>query len=305
MRNRRWAIIAGLGVVELWILGLIVRSIAGGHSAGVMPGAAMSAPQPAGAMRTFQVGAAPSVVIDDEDALVNVTVRSGTTVLVDERVAHGWSHTQALSVEQTADGVRISQASGGLGLMFGSPARRLDVVVPPQARLEVVNAGSTTLTGLRADARVHSDDGSVTVTDHRGELVVTTDNGRIELHDVIAAAVEAATDNGRISLDRVRADKVSVRSDSGRVEVSDSLLRAGKISTDDGRVELGLQAQSDVTVNAQTASGRVSAQAPLTIATAAGDDAEAPRTIRVGDGAGSLEVHSDSGSIDVRSAGSM
>ena len=309
MRNRRLAIIAGLGVVELWIVGLMLRSVAGGHDAGALItsaqiGSASPAPARDGGARTIETGSAPDVVIDDEGATLTVTALTGASVAVRNRSEHGWfdHHEAPLRIEKTSGGVQILRAPGDAGIMFGSPRRELDVVVPPQARLEVRNAGAMVVSGLRADAVLHSDDGSVRVRDNRGDLRVSTDNGRIELSDVEASYVEAGSDDGRITFDRVRADRVAVSTDNGRIEVQRSRLRGGKIQTDNGRVTLGLDPHSDVLISAKTESGKISAASPL-IVTGSGEEDDAPATIRVGSGSGALDVASSDGSISIRSGG--
>lgn len=312
MDNRRWAIIAGLGIIELWILGLMMRSVHGSRDAGyAMPDARVGFASPAAAAgggrteRTLETGPAPHVTIDDDDALLTVSVRSGTTVSVtEERRVRGWVRGGSdlpLSVQRTADGVSIQQP-GDLIVAFGSVERKLNVVVPPGTDLDVQNAGTTTLAGLRADASLHSDNGSVSVSDHRGALTVKTDNGRIELHDIAGPSVDVSSDNGRVIFDGVRTDTVAVSTDNGRIEIGRSLLRGGKIQTDNGRIRLALDPTSDVTVTAHAASGKVIAEAPLQ-AVRTGDDDDAPSTIRVGSGTGRLEVGSDDGSITVLAGG--
>jgi hypothetical protein len=323
MSNRRLAIVAGLGVVELWIVGLMIRSFSG-SSAAELPAPAMhlSVVAPAGPdmassvgprggriARSFQTGTAPHVVIDDDGATLGVTVRSGSTVDVSEQTQiAGWVQgaNRPATIEKTSDGVRIVRDDPGPIVSMGLIHRRLDVVVPPQTRLEVQNAGSMTIAGLRADTTLHSDDGSILVRDTRGSVTVKTDDGRIELDDVAGPTIDVASGDGRITLDHVSAGGVTIASDDGRVDVSRSLFRGGKIQTGNGRIELALDAKSDVTVNAHTSSGKVTAQAPLTAVRSGGgddDDDDAPSTIRVGSGAGRLDVGSDDGSITVLAEG--
>jgi hypothetical protein len=304
MNNRRLAIIAGLGIVEVWIVGLMIHSLGGDRrEPDYPPPSAAQAASGGRTAKTLEAGAAPHVVIDDDEAALSISVHPGTTVQVlEERRISGWFHgrLQPLSVVKTSDGVRITQPGGGLAVTFGSVRRRLDVVVPPSARIDVRAAASVTAAGLRADAIVHSDDGSIVVSDQRGAVRLKTDNGRIELRDVEAPAVDVGSDNGRVVFDRVRADRVAVVTDNGRIDISRSLLRGGKIQTDSGRIRLGLDPDSNVTVSARASSGKIVAQPPLTVAN--GDSGQ-PASIRVGDGAGRLEVGTDGGSITVLAGG--
>lgn len=256
-------------------------------------------------LRTIEGGSSPSVVIDDDDAVLNVTVRAGTTIGVREQpLRGGWFHhgDPPLQIEKTADGVRIVREAGHLTFEIRSGRRELDVVVPPQARLDVRNAGATTVAGLRAAAMLHSDDGPIAISDHVGDLRVTSDNGRVALRDVTAPSVSVTTDNGRVTLDRVEADRAAVSADNGRIDVMHSLLRGGKIQTDTGRIQLGLDARSDVTISAQTSSGKVVAESPFSLAPEAAATGGAA-TIRIGNGAGRLEVGTDDGSITITAEG--
>ncbi len=300
------AIVAGLGVVELWVVGLMICSVAGGHMANFSRLSAHRTAPDAGlrAAKTLETGPAPHVVIDDKNATLTVTVQPGTIVSVSEKTdVQGWvsGKRRPLVVERTADGVRIARGDGPLEVFMGLVERRLDVIVPPAARVDVRNAGSTALSGLRADAVLHSDAGSIVVNDQRGTLDVRTDDGRIELHGVVAPSVELASDSGRIVLDGVQADRVAVSTDDGRIDVWRSLLHAGKMQTANGHIGLELDPRSDVTVSARTSSGKVTADAPLLLA--GGDGGHSSSSIRVGNGSGRLEVGSDDGSIRVSAGG--
>ncbi len=305
MPNRRLAVVAALAVVEVWIVGLMFRSIhSGPHAASAasgpaFPASAQAAGGPLG--QTLETGPAPHVVVDDESAAVNVSVRPGTTVSVTQQIrTRGWTHIsdRRATIEKTADGVEIDAPAGMT--MFGSFERRLDVIVPPGARLDVQNAGSIEVAGLRREATVNSDDGRIVVRDHVGALTVKSDGGRIELIDVRGPSIDVTSDDGRIVCDRVRADAVALSTDNGSIDVSRSLLGSGKIKTDNGRIRLGLDPQSNVTVAARVAAGSVTAEAPL-VALPGADDA--PSLVRIGNGAGRLDVGSDNGSISIQMGG--
>jgi hypothetical protein len=311
MMNRRLAIVAGLGVVEVWIVGLMIHSFDGDRPAAgfgpavANPAAATSAGDTRTA-RTLETGPAPHVVIDDDGATLGVTVRPGTTVDVSEQTqVSGWVQgaRRPVTIERTGDGVRIVRSEPGLIVSMGLIHRRLDVIVPPQTRLDVENSGSMTIAGLRAALSLHSDDGSISVSDVRGSVRVKTDDGRIQLADVAGPSIDLDSDNGRISCDRVDADGVTIASDDGRIDVWRSVLHGGKIQTSNGRIGLTLDPRSDVTVSAHTSSGKVVAESPLMVSRSNDDDSDAPATIRVGGGAGRLEVGSDDGSITVGSGG--
>jgi len=259
--------------------------------------------------KSFETGPAPHVYIDDASAALTVTVKPGSRVSVSEQSSSsGWMHREdsSFSVTPVSDGLRIVRTTtSSTMVMFGSFRRTLDVTLPPGARLEVANAGNTEIAGLRESADIHTDNGHVIVSDHRGKLVATSDNGRIELHDVDGPSVTATSDNGRIILAGVRAGTLSVEADNGRIEGSGVSTGGGKIATNNGLINLGLAQGNDIIVTAHASSGKVRAETPLAFEPAAGDadDDDQPRTLRLGNGMGKLEVSSDNGSITISLGG--
>lgn len=301
-----------LSVVELAIVGAMFHAIGFSHGSSHefrphfgSPAFAANAHEDFN--KTFEINATPSVYIDDSEAAVTVSVKPGSAVSVREQSAHsGWIRGEdtTLDVAQDDKGVRIVRAEKMPTLvMFGSLHRTLDVVVPPGAHVQVANAGNISLTGLRENATLRSENGSIKVYDHHATIVATSSNGRIELHDVSGPSVTASSDNGRIVLDKVQADALFVHADNGRITGSSVTTRGGTVQANNGRITLGLAQDSDVTVTAQASSGHVVAKAPLAFepqtTTGDEDDNGQPRTVRVGNGTGKLQVSSDNGSITI------
>jgi DUF4097 and DUF4098 domain-containing protein YvlB len=309
--------VAVLSVAELAILSSMVHAAGFGHrSSGFAPHFGFGAPVFAATRRaeqfnkSFETGPAPHVYIDDESAELTVTVRAGSSVAINEQSSgSGWMREESstFNVTSAPDGLRIVRTtkSSTRMMMFGSFRRTLAVTVPPGTRLEVANAGSTDVSGLREGADIHSDNGHVIVSDHRGRLVATSDNGRIELHDVDGPTVTATTDNGRVLLTGVRAGTLSVEADNGRIDGSAVSADGGKIATDNGRINLGLAQDNNITVTAHASSGKVIAKMPLAFDPLAGDgdNDEQPRTLRLGNGTGKLEVSSGNGTITISMGG--
>jgi hypothetical protein len=306
MINRRLAIVAALSVVELWVLALMIHSV-GPKGEPDLPalrvrnGFPATAPA-AGPPWAIETGSEPHVVVEVEDASLDVNARPGTTVEIAEPTH--WRVDRAhrpLTFEKTSDGVRIAQ-SAGISLIRRSDERRLDVVVPPGTRLDVRKAGTMHVAGLRTDLVLHTDIGSIVVTDQRGGVVhLTTENGRVELHGVEAPSVDIGSEDGRIVFDRVRADRVAISAGAGRIDIASSVLRGGKLQSGNGRIRLAIDPTSNVTVSARATAGKVTVVPPL-MAVRSGDDA-APAAIRVGNGSGRLDVDSADGSITVIAKG--
>jgi DUF4097 and DUF4098 domain-containing protein YvlB len=103
----------------------------------------------------------------------------------------------------------------------------------------------------------------------------------------------------------VRAGTLSVEADNGRIDGSAVSADGGKIATDNGRINLGLAQDNNITVTAHASSGKVIAKMPLAFDPLAGDgdNDEQPRTLRLGNGTGKLEVSSGNGTITISMGG--
>jgi hypothetical protein len=293
----RSVVIGALVVVELAIVGEAVRTFSG---AGPFKGnVAWASEAPAAPLdRTFSAGEAPHVVIDVGSVDVEVRTASAADVHVVETM-HGagffGDRLVPVTTRQTADGVRIAQAPGGdVHFVLGMLERSVRLTVPSGARIEVLSAGDVTAEGLRAPLSAHSDNGAIRVRDHRGDLALTTANGRIELHDVQGRTLAMTSHNGRIVLDRVGAERLDAGTGNGRVEATALRVVDGTVVSSHGPVRLALAENSDATVTAHTANGRVH------VRDLQADDDEtssSERVVRLGGGRGRFDVTAANGSI--------
>ena len=297
----RSTLVGALVVAELVIVGLGAKAIAGGGLSD--PG---FAPTPfavgdrvisRGSFdRTFTTGTAPRVVIDVHDVDVFVRGENVPTVRVAEslhRAGYVWGDIAALSAQQTPDGVRIATPSeSGMHLVFGSFSRELNVVVPAGAQVEFASARLVDATGLRTKLVAHVPDGAIRISDHRGDVDVSTGSGRITMTDVQGDDIAANTRNGRIYLTRVGADRIDATSSFGRIVGVDVRAVNGALTTRDGRVILSFTGNSDATVSAHTAEGKVHVSGLTTT------ESEQQRSVvQLGSGRGRFEVSTGSGSI--------
>ncbi len=195
MRNRRLVLIAALATMELWILGLMIRSVGGSRvpaaasPAGTLHIAYVAEAAEPEVLRSVETSTTPQVFIDDVDANITITARVGKTVAVTESThLAGWvqgAHLP-LTVVRTGDIVHIGREHLSVVVSMGILERRLAVSVPPGASVHVGRADAISLTGLRGSASLLSDRGSVEVRDMRGSLTARSADGRIELTDVDA-----------------------------------------------------------------------------------------------------------------------
>jgi hypothetical protein len=316
--NHRLTVVAVLVVVELALLGSMISALDFSHDSssdhivmGLAPALAATEKTTPVLNKTFETGSAPAVFIDDGSSAVNVTVRPGHAVVVREQIkSSGWVlHTRRakLDVSFADNTVSIVRRGSDPMVMAGAYERSFNIVVPPGTRLEIANAADIRVNGLRDAAKLHSENGSIEVRDHRAAVTASSDNGRIELHDVIASTAEISTGNGRIVFENVRADALTAHTDNGRIDASGVTTRGGTIESGNGRIELGLAQGNDLTVTAKASAGKVTAESPLAFEPRASgddnDDNDVPRTLRMGNGTGKLQVSSDNGSITMSQGG--
>ena len=306
----RSTLIGALVVVELAIAGAAIHSLTGDFS-----------PRPAHALgtggghfgrhagttdRRFTTGLAPHVVVEVKDVRVVVATSAGPGVRVVERIHKiGWvsGDVPRVAVEQTADGLRVTSPGGeGVHVVMGELDHLVQLTVPATARVEVTSDDRIEASGLRAAFSAHSGDGSLHVRDQRGDLDLSTGDGALELIDVRSGTVTARTGDGRLTLTRVVADRLTAGTEDGRIEASDVHLAEGAITTKDGRVHLAYTPDSDATLTARTAEGRIDIPPALGQPTAdAADDGDGrhERVVRLGSGRGRFEVSSGDGSISI------
>jgi hypothetical protein len=302
----RSTLIGALVVVELGIVGMAVRAIAGDSAPTGPPAPGQphhhhfggGVTPPARLDRTFTLGATPHVVVDVHD--VDVVVDAGSQPVVraveSTSMAGYVSGTiPVLSAETGPAEVRIASASdGGVHVVFGELSRKLRVTVPVGAQVEIVSAGRIDATGLRAKLIAHSPDGSVHVRNHRGDLDLSTDSGRIELVDVQGADIAANTHDGRLYFTRVGAERMNGHTNSGRIYAVDLRVKDGALSTNSGRVAASFTGTSDAKITAKTGDGKIVVEG-LPSAEADGD----ARSVQLGAGSGHFEISTDDGGVTI------
>ncbi len=282
MRYSRTGIIAVLIAAELFIASIIVVSAGGlktfsrassGHNIAFEP---YSLP-------AIDAGSQPRVVIDDPDSRVTITPSDDGKIHVSDstRIAGwGWgSRPQRVQVHQTSDGVFIERPSTpGRIVIFGFESSGTDVALPPNATVEIRNSSGAMLSDLTGTVTAHSSDGRISVTN--------VHSGNVSLH----------TSDGRIVLTNVNADRLDATTQDGSIRVSDLRVRNGSLHTSDGSITVALADAGDVTVRAHTVDGSIRINGLRQ-----GDPV--PVDYKLGNGAGSLDVATQDGSIRVTTNG--
>jgi delta 1-pyrroline-5-carboxylate dehydrogenase len=306
----RSTLLGALVVAELAIVGMGAKAIAGGDAyspgpghfgaggfghglSGIGPGAAGSTPLD----RSFIAGPAPRVVVDAHDVDVVVDGTSSTTVRVVEtirKVGYVAGDVPAVAAQQTPDGVRVSATGSTDTIVIGSFSHELRISVPPNARVEVTSAGHVDAAALRSKLIAHLAEGAIRIHDHRGDIDVSTGSGSIRMVGVEATEIAASTRDGRVYLTRVAADRIHASSASGRIVGADVRAVDGVLTTRDGRIILSFTGNSDATVNAHTADGKVHVSGfDVT------ENNDQRTIVRLGSGRGRFEVSTDNGPITI------
>lgn len=265
------------------------------------------------ALPAVEAGTAPHVVIQDTDDGVTVTPSTdGRVHVTDASYVSGlaWSTgtRPKLTMTRTADGVRIERPSEDDNLISiaGSSREHIDVAVPPNARLDVLDSSGDDVTGLNANVSVHSSDGHITLRQIRGDVALRSLDGAIELHDVTARSIVATTDDGHIDADALHvagaSANVRLHTDDGHIAFAADLAAGGTydLSTEDGHVNVALPASSNLSVTASTLDGRVVRDGKTV---ASGDDGPASASFTLGAGSGHLHVSTNDGTIEFSTNG--
>jgi Toastrack DUF4097 len=303
----RSTLIGALVVVELTIVGLAARAVAGdpttcpfGFGRGHVGFAAKDGAVATALDKTFAAGASPHVVIDVHNLPVIVqTDGSSSSVRVVEVLSKSGyvsGAVEPVTANATAEGVRIATArDSSTHLMFGSLTHEVRVHVPPAAQIDIVSGGTVDASGLRGKVIAHLGEGVIRIRDHRGDVDVSTGDGRIYLTDVQGADIAATTRSGRLYFTRVGADRIDAHTNFGRIYATDIRAVDGALTTKEGRVQISFAGNTDAVVSASNRGDggvRVSGL-PST------DDGASSRTIRFGSGRGRFEVSSDDGPVVV------
>jgi hypothetical protein len=226
--------------------------------------------------------------------------------------------------------VRISGSGSGLdahaNLRIGVPqGQRIDVYVGTgritaenvdgQVRLDV-SSGSVDVSRMSGRATIRSGSGRVQVDGMDGRMAVTTGSGSVRLSAVRGDSVSVHTGSGSVTGDEITSGWLRVRTGSGgmrllRSAAHDVQLNTGSgsvraelldpinslvVRTGSGGVELHLASGLDAQVRIRTGSGRIQFDFPVMVTT---HDRRALRGV-VGEGRGTIDVHTGSGGVRVR-----
>jgi len=298
----RASVVAMLVAVEIAIVGIALYAV---HGMDRVHAAEFTARTVA----PVEAGTSPHIAIDDVDSRIDVSVSNDGLVHVKDLTNlhgafFGGSGTIAqLAVDRTADGVSISRPQRGtFHFEFGDFERSIEVEVPAGSRLDIARCAGARIAGIEGGIAVHSQDGRITLTDVSGSIEARTDDGSIYATRVRGNDVALASADGRLILDDISAASLDAQTKDGRIEAKGLAISGGAqhavLHTDDGSIRVALAPGADLTVVATTGDGDVDVDGNSS------DDAT-HRTIRLGNGSGSLQLTSADGSIHILTNGAV
>ncbi len=302
----RASIVAMLVAVEIAIVGIAlytVRDISRVHAAGFV----------AKTIAPLDAGSAPLVTIDDVDSRVDVAPSSDGRVHVkdftDMRGSLFGSHSSIaqLDVKRTSDGVAISRpGSGGVNVGFWWSERRIEVDVPSGTRLAIARCSGARISGVEGGVTVASQDGRITLTDLRGTIQAKSADGSITATRVRGDSLVLESSDGRLRLEDVTASSLDAQTRDGSIEAHGLAIAGGAqhavLHTGDGSIRVALATGADLTVDASTGDGHIDVDGN---AASNGGSDSTQRTVRVGNGSGSLQLSSGDGSIHLITNGAV
>lgn len=215
---------------------------------------------------TFEVGAAPTIVL--RSASGPVRVRPGIDGVVD--VTAGVARAELLdALQMSSDGSTV-QIDASLDAIPDGSGASFEIVAPAATRLVLdVDRGAVNVRGFTAGAEVGLGEGPVEVRGVSGDLLLEVGHGGIDV---------------------TRADgPVIATSTEGPISVSGRLRGDSAVSTQDGGIEVSIPASADLEVSATGAA--VETDLPLRVQGGEIDGV-------LGDGSdGTLQIRSPDGPV--------
>lgn len=227
------------------------------------------------------------IIIDDRAGRVDV--RTDHTARND-RVSVDYTVTvpssAAVDVKSVSGNVKVTHVQGAV-------------------RAETISGTATTASTAKVDAKSVSGDVEVDDTSANADVTATSISGNIRTRGLKARSLDVGTVSGDMVLSDLACEQLRAKSVSGSVEFSGALARNGRyeINVHSGNVRLTLSGSTGFEITANTFSGSIRSDLPLTIGpTTARNDRgrRGPgRSIRgtFGDGSAALTIRTFSGDV--------
>jgi len=236
--------------------------------------------------KTYTVGAKPSLRIDTNDAAIEISRGSGSTISARVTTNNYPIGSSGVRVTEHQDGDKVElnvHIPNQVGIHVGWHDRRVrvEVQVPAETALDL-----------------HSSDGHVNVDGTTGGARIDTSDGAIDVRN-FSGSIRARTSDGHITVDGV-VNEVYLHSGDGHIELTarpgSKMDRAWEIHTSDGRVSVKLPDDFAAELYAHTGDGRITTDFPVTVS---GSMDRGRMRGKLNGGGELLEISTGDGSIHV------
>ena len=204
--------------------------------------------------KSYQVGNNPSLHVDTNDAVIEVTRGVSNTIAV-RIIADGYNIGGSgvhVTEHQDADKVDLNvHVPNQWGIHFSMhQGVRVEVQVPPQAALDLHSGdGHIAVNGVSGQARLDTGDGHIAVQNFNGSLHGHTGDGHMSI-DGVFTDLDLRTGDGHIDL---------------AVHPGSKMNNGWLIHTSDGRVEAKLPADLAAELYAHTGDGHIQLDIPVLV----------------------------------------
>ena len=272
--------------------------------------------------RVFTVSAGSALDVSNIAGEVRVSAGPADAIVV-ETERRGRSTGDDVRLEMRQIGNRVVVRVTGARSSRTTSTIDITVTAPRDAAVAARSvSGDVVVTGLDGEARLETVSGNVEVTRAPNVTLAKTVSGTVTVRESASAGtmtlgtvsgsvvgtalkargIDATTVSGAVQLEGVEAQRVLAKSVSGGVEFTGPVTAGGtfEFTSHSGDVRLRLPAGSSFDLSADTFSGRLTSDFPVTLRSTRGARGAA-QTLRgvAGDGAAQLLVRSFSGSVTI------
>src|SRR5918992_147394 len=135
---------------------------------------------------TFSVGAAPKIVVSNDNGQIDVVTGNEGTVNVKATIRR--PDDVEYSVVQEGDTVRVeARVSSGWGRRFGTdaPGAEITVTVPADTNVDLrTSNGGIEVVDIQNSGKLRTSNGRISLENVKGEFELRTSSGRISLENV-------------------------------------------------------------------------------------------------------------------------
>lgn len=202
-----------------------------------------------------------------------------------------------LQVDTRSGSVSAHRTSGFLRIDSGSGSLNVEAAAGDVA----LNTGSGGVKALSLDRgllKIHTGSGSVEVTEvNAAEMSVSTGSGSVTASGIGAPMLQISTGSGGIRARKVATSKFDIRTGSGSISLELlSDVEMGRLRTGSGSVTITTSRVLGADVTLDTGSGGINVDVPFELI----ERTKSFLRARIGDGRGTLQVNTGSGSIAIR-----